>query len=108
MTATISDSTITSICHSQQQKDVFTQKFTNIVKPHQTLRLDNLYVLSTGVSLKHLTHSLIRAPFTESIWLDERKFNYPAERPVTTVYSTIKAEYSQLVALSRLAPDQSY
>lgn len=67
LTATISDSTITSICHSQQQKDVFTQKFTNIVKPHQTLRLNNLYVLSTGVSLKHLTHSLIRAPFTESI-----------------------------------------
>lgn len=108
-TATISDSTIISICHSQQQKDVFTLKFTNIVKPRQTLRLNNLYVLSTGVSLKHLTHSLIRAPFTERIWLDERKFNYP-ERPVTThgYKHSNKAEYSQLVALSRPAPDRSY
>lgn len=67
LTATIPDSSITSICHSQQQKDMFTQKFINIVKPHQTLRLNNLYVLSTSVLLKHLTHSLKRAPLTESI-----------------------------------------
>lgn len=68
LTATTSDSSMISSCHSQQQKDMFTQKFTNIVKPDQTLRLNNLYVLSTGVSLKHL-HSLIRAPFT----LDTKK-----------------------------------
>lgn len=66
--------------------------------------------MSTGVSLKHLTHSLIRAPFTESIWLDERKFNNPAERPVTThgCIKYNKAEYSQQEALSRPAPEQSY
>lgn len=68
LTATTSDSSMISSCQSQQQKDMFTQKFTNIVKPDQTLRLNNLYVLSTGVSLKHL-HSLIRAPFT----LDTKK-----------------------------------
>lgn len=108
LTVTTSDSSMTSSCHSRQQRDMFKQKFTNIVKPHQTLRLNNLYVLSTGVSL---THSLIRAPFTQKrIWLDEREFNYPVERPVTTrgCKQYNKAEYSQLVALSRPAPEGSF
>jgi len=62
---TTSDSSTTSICRSQTQKDMFRRKFTNIVRPHHTLRLNNLYI----------SHTLIRAPLTQSIWLVWGKFN---------------------------------